>query len=227
MSDHITDHVAQAIARLPQQYKGKVLLEGLISAFVGPWQAIEDALIDLRDKRFDLDAAEGVQLDRYGAIIGQPRESLSDADYRARIRLRIVQNLSMGEPDRLIDVYADLVDATVVMYQENWPAAISMMANAPITPGQETIIFKNLQSIAPAGVRIDYIGEYDPDEAFSFAGGSDGAGFGDLTDLMVGGLFAKRHIPEDIDLQFAPGTDDEQGLGDVRDPEIGGHFESL
>ena len=226
---NIPNHVQKSIERLLQQYKDKPVIKALIESFVEQVQFIEDALTDLNDNR-SINTAIGVQLDRLGDILGIDRNGLSDEDYRARLKIKIVQNISNGEPDRLINVYSFLLGATQVQFQEHYPASMALMANAEVTAGQETLIYREIQNIAPAGARVDYIGCYDALNSFAFAGsngplddaGADG--FGDLTNLAIGGMFGKQHIPIDIGFAFEGGNPEDGGLGDLRDPYFGGLF---
>lgn len=225
----ITTHVVDALNRLLEQYKDKERIRAIVSSKTEQDQVLENTLHDLNNFR-SIDTAVGVQLDGLGDILGIDRGGLNDEDYRARLKIKIVQNLSNGEPDRLITVYAFLTGATQIQYAEHYPAGVALMANAPVPPGQETLIYREIQKIAPAGVRVDYIGEYDPDDAFAFEGttgpldtpGADG--FGDLTDLGVGGMLGKQHVPIEIGFVFEGGSPQNLGFGDLRDPYYGGLF---
>lgn len=225
----ITTHVVDAKNRLLQQYKGKASIEALVEANAEQVQVLESVFKDLNDNR-SIETAVGVQLDLLGDILGIDRNGLSDDDYRARLKIKIVQNISNGEPERLITVYRFLVGASQIQYQEHYPAGLAMMADADITPGQETLIYREIQNISPAGVRVDYIGCYDAADSFSFAGsngpldlvGADG--FGDSTDLGVGGMFGKQHVPIDNGFAFEGGNPNFFGFGTHEDPYYGGLF---
>lgn len=221
--DYIATHIIDARNRLLQQYRNLPNIQAILDALVGPYQTLEDAFNDLNTKR-GFAAAEGVQLDRLGDIVGIARSGLTDDVYRTRIKIRVIQNLSQGEPDRLIQVYEFLLGASIVLYQENYPAGLALMANAEIPYGQATLIYEQLQNIAPAGVRVDSIGTY-AGLGFLFSGGiSNGAGFGDLTNLAIGGAFGYIHVPVGIEFTFAGGSPGNQGYGDLRDPVMGGHL---
>lgn len=223
--DPILDHVAQAQANLLLQYANKPNILGLINAIVGPIQELEGMFQDLLNGR-TIDNAVGILLDRLGAIVGQPRQGLDDDAYRIRIKIRIMQNVSQGEPDTLILVYQNLLSADLVFYQEAYPAGVMLMGDAPIPAGQETNIYENIQEVAAAGVRVDTIGTFDKVNPFCFAGGPIiGGGFGDMNDAGVGGKFASLAIPVDIKFSFV-GSLKNQGFGDLRDPVMGGRFVS-
>ncbi|QMV49888.1 MAG: hypothetical protein [Mu-like cryoconite phage AB09] len=220
---YIATHVIDAEGRLLEQYKDKPNIKALIDSLVAPIQTLEDAFDDLNNKR-GIAGAVGVQLDRLGDIVGVTRDGLSDEPYRTRIRIRVIQNLSQGEPDRLIQVYGSLLSASLVLYQENYPAGSNLMANADIPDSQATEIYKQIQEIAPVGSRVDYIGSF-PAKAFAFAGGiTQSAGFGSITDPSVGGGIGHLHIPVGIKFAFSGGNPDNLGFGALADPVMGGHF---
>lgn len=227
MSDQITNHVEQAKQRFLHQYNDKPKLLALLSGIVEQIQPLEDAFIQLRDNR-SLANAVGVQLDRLGDIIGLDRDGLNDTDYRIKLQLKIFANISEGDPETLIAVYAFIMGATLILYQDNPPAGFMMMANTDIPPGQETVIYEQLNKLCPAGVRMDFMGSFDPTDAFSFAGGnSPGLGFGELSVPANGGEFAKLHVPIDIAFTFANplGGPGDEGFSSVVDPLVGGYFQ--
>lgn len=226
----ITTHVVDSLNRLLQQYKDKEKIRALVSAHSEQIQVLEDVFQSLNNFR-DIENAIGIQLDRLGDILGIDREGLNDDDYRTRLKVKVIQNISNGEPDRLINVYSFLLGATQVQYQEHYPAGVALMANADVISGQESLIYREIQKISPAGVRVDYIGSYDADDAFAFDGsngvndipGADG--FGDLTNASVGGMLGEQHIPIENALAFSGGNPIYLGLGDHLDPYYGGLFQ--
>lgn len=223
----ITDHVARAKARLIQQYKQKVRVEGLVEALTQEVQNLEDTAVQLNELRA-LDTATGAQLDGIGSLVGVDREpGQSDADYRMRIKAQIGINLSQGEPERLIETFQVLVAAEIVLLQELYPGEVALSSEATFATQEEVDdILAILESIAPAGVRVAYIGIFDFDEPFSFEGSLGGEGFGSTTDPLIGGLFATLVVR---DGEFAFDGDDltAEGFGTVLDPLIGGQMQTL
>lgn len=84
-------------------------------------------------------------------------------------------------------------------------------------------IYLLANKILPAGVRLDAVGWYDPNNPFGFENDANNAGFGDAFDSTVGGLFAKisQHT-----IPFGMKIDSELilGFGDTRDNLVGGNF---
>lgn len=227
MSEYISTHLIDAEARLLEQYRGQPNIKALLNALTTPIQSLEDTFDQIRNNR-GITGAVGVQLDRLGSIVGIARGNFSDDLYRTRIRIRVIQNLSQGEPNRLIQVYESLLGASIVVYQEHYPAGCALMGNAPIPNGQDTLIYQEMQNIAPVGARVDYIETFPAVAPFAFAGGiTQSGGFGDLTNPNVGGGFGQIHVPVGIPFKFAGSDPDNQGFGDLRDPVMGGHFIGL
>lgn len=191
----ITTHVQDAINRLWEQFKGIASIEALISAFTQDIQVLEDSFDDLVTDRF-IETAIGVQLDLLGDIVGQLRDDLDDVAYRLRIKIRIIQNLSEGEPERVIQVYKFLLNASTVFYGELYPAAIYLVGAGSIPPGQEAMVKENIERILPATVVLEFFAHADFERPFKFAGIQPiGRGFGSIYDATVGGKFASLYQP--------------------------------
>ena len=228
--DPITTHVTDAKNRLAIQYKGSLKIEGIIEALTQQIQDGEDDFIDLCSGR-TIGGSIGIQLDRLGALVGIERMGLSDDDYRVRITTKIAQNISQGEPERLIDVYKQLLGASFIFYADLPPGGVEMSANAEIPSGQVNTFYLEIAKAAPAGVRIDYLECHDPVEPFAFDGTTVGEGFGSTLDPLIGGKFAKIHIPH-FDFAFGATTgvvenDLIKGFGTLADTLVGGQFEGL
>lgn len=225
--DPINNHVEQAKERLIQQYKGKTRIEGLIEAAVAGKQDLEDTATQLNTLR-SVDTATGAQLDGIGEIVGVEREGgQSDADYRVRIKAQIGINLSQGQPERIISTFQVLKEAELVLLQQLQPAAIGISSEATFVDQEEVDeILEILESISPAGVRVDFIGIFDADEPFAFQGSISGLGFGSTTDPLLGGLFATL-VLRDGEFAFAGDDLTAEGLGTTLDPLVGGQIQSL
>lgn len=227
MFQQILDHIILAKKRLISQYKQKPRLEGLVEALVQDIQNLENTAVQLNTER-GLDTAVGEQLDGIGQIVGLERETgQSDDDYRTLIKAKIGINLSQGEPERMIQIYKVLTGADLVLLQELFPGAVAI--SSEVDPGsQEEVdrLIRIMESMAPAGVRVDFLGIFDADEAFAFDGDLPGLGFGSTTDPLLGGKFATLVVR---DGEFAFDGDDLQaeGFGTILDPLVGGQFQGL
>jgi len=191
-SNVITDYCNRALDRLTEQFETKTRIATLICAFTAEVQEIELVIYDLLIKR-SLDASTGAQLDGVGEIVGKEREpGQSDEDYRTAIRIQIGINNGSGEPETLITAFKELTNANIILYQENYPAGVSMYSDGGIVPNLKT----EMEKIAPAGVNLNLVvSGSDPSETFAFSpeGGipdPDGLGFEDPPDL--GGIISER-----------------------------------
>lgn len=96
------DHVALALARLPQRLQ-KQRWQEITAALARSRQKAEDTLHAMLAQRA-INVAVGAQLDKLGALVAQPRDTLDDAVYRRRIWAKIAVNRSIGLPDDLLRI---------------------------------------------------------------------------------------------------------------------------
>lgn len=185
----ISTHADDAVARLPEQYKDKSLLEALVRALANRTQALETVLFDLFENR-SLYSAVGTQLDGIGQIVDQPRNGLTDDIYRIRIFAKIAQNVSKGTPEDLIRIFKLLMQANKIYYYEVYPAAVYMTAVGGAPIGNTNEIRKAVEASKAGGVAIDLLSIAD-ENAFSFFEDPDldGLGFGTTDDPLEGGTF--------------------------------------
>ncbi len=67
-------------------------------------QMLEDDLFNILTGSL-FDTAGGIMLDRWGAIVNEPRGGLSDTEYRSFIRARILTSVCGGTGDEYITIY--------------------------------------------------------------------------------------------------------------------------
>jgi hypothetical protein len=94
--------VGQGLARLTSAFITKPNVRAMLAVYLQPWQDLEDATWGVLTGRF-LASAPVYQLpqtnfvfDVLGALIGEARGSLSDAQLKALIYLRVAVNRSTG-----------------------------------------------------------------------------------------------------------------------------------
>jgi len=149
------DHVAAAIARLPEQFKNKTKIVNLVKALCAPATSLEDALWQLLTERA-VDTAIGTQLDQLGFIVGQERGGLSDVDYRRFIRARIAANRSQGVTEDLIRV-ANLVlnnDAATVEVETQNGTVVVRLRSVTTDDSLAAIMLSFLQDSKSGGIRV-------------------------------------------------------------------------
>lgn len=148
---HIPDHVKRTQDLLIEQFEKKPKINGMVEGVVTQWQQIEDVGVELYTLRM-LHTAGGYTLDILGEIIGLSRGGLDDDDYRAQLYFGIFLNISSGEPELLIAALKNVTGATIVHYEEIYPAAVALSAYLDTIPPANTL--SQLQKLAPAGVRV-------------------------------------------------------------------------
>ena len=172
----ITDHVAQAQARLIQQYVDKPQLLKLVAVFAGRTQLIENALWALNLAR-KLANATASQLDGIGRIVGLSRSQIpsasDDAVYRVWLTAWIKVNYSSGTIPDLIALFIAIASSgTSIQVLNSGTAAVRVqLGNVVQTQGPSLVAI--LANVKAAGVyaSLDY---FSVNPGF----GLDGAGAG-------------------------------------------------
>lgn len=139
------DHVADGLARLPQQWKNKPNVLALVTIFLQRYNDLEAVFQALLWQR-TITNAVGAQLDTIGKIVGQPRNGLDDATYRRYIYARVTTNRSSGVIEDLITV------AKLVLNDSTVTIAMHEMAIESI----EAVITGNVVSDAIATILIGF-----------------------------------------------------------------------
>lgn len=219
--DKITDHVEQAKGRLIQQYKESVNLHVVLEAVTQQVQDLEDALYSLLNGRW-IESATGVILDDFGTIVGQERLGFDDDFYRLLIYMKIGRNISEGEPERVIDVYKIITQATRCFLDEHYPAGMTLMSDGQINPISASFIYEQMQAVVGAGIRIDQLGLWDSERPFAFAGFPNAYPFGDGPNDPNGGIFA--YLLDTKKVFGFLGFSDSEGFGTLDDHIYGGVF---
>ena len=149
--EHITNPDELALARVLQQYVGKPRIEGQISAHAAQIQAVEDALWQLMVGQY-LDAAEGVQLDRLGAVLVEPRGALGDAQYALVLAAKIRMLRSSGTVPDILAVFATLVPDVDFRLIQAFPASETLFLDDPIDGDNAPLFASFLARARVAGV---------------------------------------------------------------------------
>ena len=187
----IDNHIEEARARLIGQYKNKSKLEGFIESLVKQIKDLEDAGHNLYGL-LDIDNSIGTQLDKIGEIVGQPRQGLTDSEYRIFLNAKIGINISQGEIPRVIDIWKLITNAHIVHLMEMFPASLALESSNEVPGELLEIAYEMISKIVGVGIKVDHLTTFSEENAFAFAGSSVGnaGGFGDLNDLEAGGKFA-------------------------------------
>lgn len=221
----ITTHIVDGLKRRIEQYKNKPNIEGTLTSFIKQVQDLEDAGDEMFLERMLADAV-GEQLDQFGKIVVLARQGFDDDFYRVLLFVKIGQNVSNGEPERIISTMKTLAQADLVFYQNLGNGQIGLGVDVDLDFDLIDFIYNNMQRVVMAGVRINFITCFDPDEPFSFDGtGPVGLGFSSTAAPLTGGKFAFIHR-RTTPFAFA-GDDNALGFGTIGDVLAGGVFVGL
>ena len=194
---HITDHVVQSLKRRLEQFKNKPNLQAVLEIYLDQIQEAEDALYALFGA-LDINTQEGLMLDLIGEIVGRPRTTTSDPRYRILLWVKIAQNISEGEPERVISVFKLLTESEYVHHINLLNAEVQVQVTNDFTDQDEVdLVYRETQKVVAAGVRISVILVADPIEAFAYSGiniAAPALGYDD--GFGSGGKYAKHYVPK-------------------------------
>ena len=217
----ITNHAAQALDRLREQYKNKPQLIALINSWNGQIQELEEVLYGLSTSR-SINTATGYQLDLLGELLGKNREGRSDADYRIVLLAKVAQNISRGTPEDVIGVFKILTSSSQVQLSDGYNGEVYLLADHPLTQDQINTILREMDSVVPAGVRVNALGSFDPDDSFAFNGTNIAKGFSSIYDLSKGGKLATIRRGNEKKFAFNGTNTSLGGFGSFYDSDLGG-----
>lgn len=197
IATQITTHVQDGLGRLLEQYKNKANIQGFYTAFLQHIQQLENALFSLDAGRQlwngTTTPAVGAQLDLIGEIVGLPRSGMPDATYLLFIFGKIAENNSDTTIPTILSIIAYLFQATNVVVQETYPAAISMQVfGSALSPSLYSSAKQIVQQAIGAGIKLIFVGASSSTNVFRFFGpGVVGSinGFGDVSNPGIGGGF--------------------------------------
>lgn len=180
---HLTTYEQDAVDLVGSKLSEIPELVALLHAYAGASQASEDdAWSVITEALFDIVENVGVQLDRVGAIIGQPRWSREDGDYRNLLNARILANNSKGTPEDLISVLLKLFDGIIVSveYQRFGVASAGLSVNVTelIDPDAEVDAQSFVTDSKPVGTNILLLAQTVTAITPQFIFGSTGDGWG-------------------------------------------------
>jgi hypothetical protein len=144
-----------ALSRLPEQFKGRPNIEALIRAVVASFDEFDVEARRLLVER-TLDTAVGAQLDVIGRIVGQPRNGLSDDDFRRFCRARVRANRSKGTVSDILRVTRLVVndpDARFTLQLTGIAAYILRIEDIVVPDDLAAIVFSFLKAVTSGGVR--------------------------------------------------------------------------
>lgn len=187
----VTTHVADGLAALPQQFRGRAALEALAATWLAQVQDLESAAWGLYGLAIDNSSAHA--LDQVGALLGQSRPSgLLDVAYRSVLRAVVKTLHSSGTGEDLLAIMRELAGGTYdFTLTEAFPASVVLRPDDPQDISAE-VMLGVLRRGAAAGVALQVIDVPDEDR-FRFSSSteevvaSSSHGLGDSTGVADGG----------------------------------------
>ena len=153
------DHISEALARLPHQYRGTdgqlTSTEKALVAWLTPIAKLEQALVDVITKR-TVDNAAGAQLTVIGELVGRARNGVTDDEiYRRYVRAQIATNKSDGTiKDTLTIARLVLGDPTKALTNRNEGAAAFVLSvSGGIPESVAAVLIEMIALGASTGVR--------------------------------------------------------------------------
>lgn len=158
--------IDQMLSNLPDNYNKS---EGsntrkLLTLPADLFDHVHATLDKIREWR-DVDKAEGTTLDELGRNAGRLRDGLSDAEYRKRVKVKMIANLSGGEIETLNAVARIFLENRYGGLQEGW----SLPVDFPIQPEPAMVLLdvlvdrvsfgipmEEMESIKSGGVRVNW-----------------------------------------------------------------------
>lgn len=145
------DHVTTGQGFVLWQYAHCERLLAWLESLLAAMQSLEDLAQDVMEG-FRLPTAVGVQLDVLGRLVGEPRATWTDDEYRAMIAVRILINRCSSHPDEILDILA--LFSEDLQLHETPPAAGWVEQVEVALP---VLARSVLSEIEPGGVRLDYV----------------------------------------------------------------------
>lgn len=199
MIPRLNPHViGQGLARLTDQFVRQPNIRAWLAAFLQECQALENATWQVYTMRALATATvqtlplTNVVFDVIGDIVGQPREGLSDLDYKSLIYLRIAVNRAIGAVTDWSRFGAILLRAgtTTIGFYGDQSGTLFCAGNLPLNG---TIVGGVLSQAVPNGQHGVFSYTTWPDSGTDIAFGSvydptaGEQGYGSVYDLTAGG----------------------------------------
>lgn len=162
----ITTHVEDALARFIQQYKGKPIIAGLMTALVQQIQDLEDGIFPI-DSGNQIANAVGKQLDNIGTLVGLSRNGLTDQQYLTFLLGTIAEDNSDDTIQTLVTIVAILFSPTLLLSYEMFPAEVAYaIGGSALSPSLYAQASKIIQASVGGGIGLGSISICDPVNAF-------------------------------------------------------------
>lgn len=173
---HNTQHVETAWSRLLSQFQDKERLKKLIEILLRPFQELEDALWDIYTNR-NLDTDNDAQLDIFGRIAVEPRNGLTNADYRPILKAKLRALRSKGTGPDIIAITQLCLGSNGFTFEEIYPAAMYLTVTDVAVTDSQLQTLKRLLRVKAGGVGLRIV-DARGGVGVRFHYGSEGTGAG-------------------------------------------------
>jgi len=159
-------------------------IEKLIGALTDRLYELEEKLFNINEV-YNLEEAEGKQLDFIGYLVGMPRITASDETYKLYIKAQIILNSSKGRINDLLSALDLLAGESsyIIIY------AMGLDLYADVDYDTAVFIKQKMQEAVMAGVKILTVQPVN-DGCFGFLGSENSDTFGTIHDPEIGGNFS-------------------------------------
>jgi hypothetical protein len=152
----ITDHVAQAHAKLISLYQDKPLFLAWLDTYVKQVQEFEDAVWQVIRSRF-LDEADDVRAEMLGKLVGQPRRGEDLATYKLYISVRILVNRSLARAKDILQIAEILLLDQTAQFEEGG-ASFVLRTREPLNALTDPeVIVEMIKAAKGAGIGFLFI----------------------------------------------------------------------
>jgi hypothetical protein len=125
---------------------------------------------------------------------------LNDSQYRMFIKAKIVKNNTQVTPNQVLQYLSFVFGADINRITAEGTAEFTLLIGKELNSFERALLtykstYNGYESSfvpKPIGVRVNY-GEFDTDNYFGYLGSPNAKGYGDLSDPLVGGKYAKLY----------------------------------
>lgn len=147
----IVVHTNKGDSRLIERFK-KDVYRAFLRALTEECQEAENMLWQILVSRY-VDEAFGKSLDYIGNRVGEPRQSQNDADYRVRIKARVLINRSRGGPEDILAIVRALGGSGRIRNTGNASLRVDLVEQ-PVNGATRRQIASLLGEAVSGGVRL-------------------------------------------------------------------------
>lgn len=146
----------EAESLLLHQFSQSPKLKSFLRALISPFNDADEELYRLHHGRY-IDHASGITLDIIGSIVGQPRNDMSDEDYRPWIKVAICLNNSSGTPENVLTILAILFGKMPPIRMEEYAPNDVMFTFFEYPKFPTKTLFAIVRSALPVTTKCEFI----------------------------------------------------------------------